>query len=240
MFKLVWVQVTQFIDGGIYADYAAVAVPGAAFLGGQRQMVDSVASGGAWWVDQTLWRLDSSTALTSIVITGAFNGSLVDEAVVDTLLDEWLCPSNLVLTTDPGQCSKSNVTWTLPATSGCTFTNSSCTPPSGSTFLAGITTVTCTSTDVSGVAHACQFTVTVRDRAADALVLDIRRLSATNNVLEICWPVTCVTYALESTTNGGDFGNWSPLGAPAQTNGNRVCVRTVADERMRWFRLEGP
>lgn len=240
MSKLVWVQVAQFIDGGIYADYAAIAVAGAVFLGGQRRLVESVASGGSWWVDRTLWQLNLSPALTSVVITSAYNGSLIDEAVVDTLSGEGLCPPNVVLAADLGQCSKSNVTWTLPVTSGCTLTNSNCTPPSGSTFPAGITGVTCTSADALGIAFTCRFTVTVRDSGADPLVVEVRRLSATNNVLEICWPVTCVTYALESTTNGGDSGSWSPLGAPAQTNGNRICVRTVADERMRWFRLKGP
>lgn len=39
----------------------------------------------------------------------------------------------------------------------------SCTPPSGSTFPLGTTTVTCTATDASGNSASCSFTVTVAD-----------------------------------------------------------------------------
>ena len=59
-------------------------------------------------------------------------------------------PGNLVLTADAGRCSRSNVTFTVEATDNCGVTNLVSSPPSGSTFPVGMTTVTNTATDASG------------------------------------------------------------------------------------------
>jgi hypothetical protein len=64
-----------------------------------------------------------------------------------------ICPSNIVVPNDPNQCG-AIVNYPTPA-SNCPVT---CTPPSGSFFPIGTTTVTCTS--ASGT---CSFTVTVKD-----------------------------------------------------------------------------
>jgi hypothetical protein len=74
------------------------------------------------------------------------------------------CSTNIVANTDPGQCSKSNVTFTASASDNCAVTNLVCNPPSGSTFAKGVTTVTCTATDSSGNTNACSFTVTILDK----------------------------------------------------------------------------
>ncbi len=71
------------------------------------------------------------------------------------------CPANIVTTTDPGACSAvrnfvANATDTDPVTV-------SCTPPSGSAFPKGTTTVQCTATDSVGATDTCSFTVTVND-----------------------------------------------------------------------------
>ena len=81
------------------------------------------------------------------------------------------CPSNLLFTADAGQCSRSNVTFTLEATDNCLVTNKVSTPPSGSTFPVGVTTVTNTATDASGNTSSCTFTVTVADVAAPAVTI---------------------------------------------------------------------
>jgi hypothetical protein len=81
--------------------------------------------------------------------------------VRDTL--QITCPSNLVANPDPGHCSKSNVIYAVSATDLCAGTNVivTCSPPSGSTFDAGTTPVTCWATDAWGNSNSCTFNVTV-------------------------------------------------------------------------------
>src|SRR6185436_2095307 len=67
------------------------------------------------------------------------------------------CPSDLVLTADPGQCSRTNVTFLVTATDNCSVTNLVSVPPSGSTFPVGLTTVTNIATDAAGNQAACTF-----------------------------------------------------------------------------------
>ncbi len=68
------------------------------------------------------------------------------------------CPSNVVTNTAPGQCN-AVVTYPAPTTSG-TCGTVTCTPPSGSTFPKGVTTVNCSSSVGGGT---CSFTITVND-----------------------------------------------------------------------------
>ena len=75
----------------------------------------------------------------------------------------WLiCPSNLVVAADIGQCG-ALVHFALPTSGGvCTNPVVTCTPPSGSFFPPGTTTIACS---LNG-RHTCNFTVTVEDREA--------------------------------------------------------------------------
>jgi len=82
----------------------------------------------------------------------------------DAELPQVTCPKDIVANTDPGQCSKSNVTYVATATDNCPGVTVTCSPPSGSTFAKGVTTVTCTATDASGNTNQCSFTVTIRDQ----------------------------------------------------------------------------
>ncbi|HEY6169400.1 MAG TPA: HYR domain-containing protein [Verrucomicrobiae bacterium] len=80
--------------------------------------------------------------------------------------------TNLVLTTDPGQCSHSNVTFSVSATDNCTAASNiviTCVPPSGSTFQKGVTTVTCMATDESSNTSSSSFTVTIQDKEPPVL-----------------------------------------------------------------------
>jgi hypothetical protein len=79
------------------------------------------------------------------------------------------CPTNLVLMADPGQCTRSNVTFLVTATDNCTVTNLLSFPASGSTFPVGVTTVTNIATDAGGNQALCTFTVTVRDNQGPVL-----------------------------------------------------------------------
>src|SRR5207249_1939420 len=75
--------------------------------------------------------------------------------ITDTQNPVITCPSNLVLPADAGRCNRSNVTFTVTATDNCAMTNLVSTPPSGSTFAVGATTVTNRATDSSGNFSQC-------------------------------------------------------------------------------------
>jgi hypothetical protein len=73
-----------------------------------------------------------------------------------------VCSPNIVSGTDPGRCDAA-VTYTVTASNGCPGVTLVCTPPSGSIFPVGVTTVNCTATDVAGNQASCSFTITVND-----------------------------------------------------------------------------
>jgi hypothetical protein len=236
--RLVSVQVVQYI-GGPY-QYASVEAAGATFMGRQRQFVEAAPPLGDWWVDVTLWRVETAPATQTIVVQGATNGSVVDRVVVDTWEVERLCPTNLVLDADAGQCSRSNVSWTLPAADGCAVTNVACVPPPGATFPVGTTVVNCLATDADGHPAACAFSVTIEDPSAPPLLLSIRRLEQTNAWVEVRWPVTCASNVLEQSSGVAVTGGWATVGEPAQRVGNEYRVITRATEGMRFYRLKRP
>jgi len=77
------------------------------------------------------------------------------------------CPANVTAVTNQVVCPSATstvVNYPAPmATDNCPGTNVLCSPPSGSTFPVGTTTVNCTATDASGNTAICSFTVTVFD-----------------------------------------------------------------------------
>jgi hypothetical protein len=89
--------------------------------------------------------------------------------VLDTTAPVIACPTNLVTTTDTGQCTRSNVTYSATATDACATPSVVCNPASGSTFSLGTNTVTCTATDPSSNSASCNFTVTVNDAQAPTI-----------------------------------------------------------------------
>jgi len=74
------------------------------------------------------------------------------------------CPSNQVQCNDPNQCG-AVVNYPAPTVNdNCPGGSSTCSPPSGSFFPVGTTTVTCNGMDAAGnPAPPCSFTVTVND-----------------------------------------------------------------------------
>src|SRR5262249_57324049 len=71
--------------------------------------------------------------------------------------------------TDPNACS-AVTTFTVSASDNCSGVTVASTPPSGSSFPKGVTTVTSTATDASGNTASCTFTVTVNDTQPPAIV----------------------------------------------------------------------
>lgn len=162
-YKYVQVLVTQFRDS-LYNENAAVAIAGGVLVGQAQQVVGTNNTGGEWIAAKTIWRLGPPCpADESILITAGTNGTLVDQVLVETLCIDLPCPPNILTSADPGQCSKSNVSFTLPAVDGCVVTNIVCSPTNGATFPVGTNLVTCTIMDGEGGTQVCNFTVTVLD-----------------------------------------------------------------------------
>jgi hypothetical protein len=79
------------------------------------------------------------------------------------------CPSNIFQPNDPGLCS-AVVTFVATAMDVCSGPlTPTCTPPSGTAFPKGPTTVTCTVSDFAGNPASCSFTVTVNDTEAPSI-----------------------------------------------------------------------
>jgi len=91
---------------------------------------------------------------------GASSQDTVIVNVADTTPPTITCPANIVKTTDPGQCS-AFVNYTVTATDNLPDVSVVCSPPSGSAFPVGSSTVTCTATDSSGNTADCAFSVNV-------------------------------------------------------------------------------
>jgi sugar lactone lactonase YvrE len=118
--------------------------------------------------------------------------------VVDNQKPTINCPTNIVTSADPGQCSKSNVTYTATATDNCTNVTVSCTPASGSTFAIGTNSVSCTAIDGSGNTNSCKFTVTLVDDEPPVV-------SCPTNIVTSVDPGQCaksnVTYSATASDN---------------------------------------
>jgi len=72
-----------------------------------------------------------------------------------------ICPGNMVVNAPPGQCAPI-VTYQTPlVVDTCPGAAVTCTPPSGSSFPVGVTTVMCNAVDLGGATATCTFTVTV-------------------------------------------------------------------------------
>jgi hypothetical protein len=118
------------------------------------------------------------------------------------------CPVNIIQPNDPTLCT-AVVTYTPPAaTDNCGSATVVCSPLSGSSFVKGVTTVTCVATDGAGNTSSCSFTVTVNDTEAPAITCPAN-MTRPND------PGQCaavVTYANATATD-----NCSGVGTP-------VCV----------------
>ena len=102
---------------------------------------NSVASGG--------WRIDT------VKVTDGFVCATQCAVATCTAIT---CPANITQSNDPNQCG-AVTTYSAPTPVGTGCGTITCSPPSGSFFPKGTTTVTCTST----AGPTCTFTVTIND-----------------------------------------------------------------------------
>jgi hypothetical protein len=108
------------------------------------------------------------------------------------------CPANVNVSNDPGQCA-AVVNYTSSATDNCPGATIACTPPSGSSFPVGVTTVTCIATDAAGLKDTCQFSVMVNDTEPPTAQCPAN-ISVNNNPSTPCDPVP-VTYVASGNDN---------------------------------------
>ena len=81
-YKDIWVQVTYYED---ISQAPTVDIAGATRLGGETRLAEHVDTGGDWFVDQSMWRIQPNPSSESIVLTSDPDwGGVIDQVVVDT------------------------------------------------------------------------------------------------------------------------------------------------------------
>jgi uncharacterized repeat protein (TIGR01451 family) len=213
------------------------------------------ASQGVYNPSTGLWNIaslgDGATATLTITVTvpvgcGAFtsqatissstsdansanNLASASTTILDQVAPTITCTTNVVKSTDANQC-QAVVTYSAPTVSdNCSGVGTpSCTPPSGSTFPKGTTTVNCSVTDASMNSASCSFTVTVNDTQAPSITCPANITQAA--VAGQCTAV--VTYAAPTVSDNCP-GVGSPSCTPASgstfTKGVTTVTCTVTD-----------
>ncbi|PWU12917.1 MAG: hypothetical protein C5B50_20395, partial [Verrucomicrobia bacterium] len=149
------------------------------------------------------------------------------------------CPTNMNLVADAGQCSRSNVTFSVTANDNCGSATVISVPPSGSTFPVGVTTVTNIAFDTHGNTNTCTFTVTINDTQPPVLtcptnmnlVADAGQCSRSNVTFSVTANDNCGSVSVISVPPSGST---FPVGVTMVTNiafdnhGNtNTCTFTV-------------
>ena len=138
------------------------------------------------------------------------------------------CPANISTTTAAGQCSAAVNYPNATATDNCSGVGTpSCSPASGSTFLKGTTTVTCTVQDASKNSSNCTFTITVIDNQPPMITCPPNQVRSTN-------PNQCqavVTYPAPTVTDNcpGATAVCSPASGSTFPKGVTTVTCTATD-----------
>ncbi len=143
--------------------------------------------------------------------------------VEDTQKPSIVCPADITVGNDPGQCS-AVVNFTPTVSDNCPGVTYVCSPPSGYAFPVGVTTVTCTATDAANNTEVCTFDVTVNDVEDPTITVSVdptmlwppnhkmKKINATVTTTDNCPGETFVLTSITSNEadNGlgdGDFPN---------------------------------
>ncbi|MEW6207797.1 MAG: HYR domain-containing protein [Acidobacteriota bacterium] len=129
--------------------------------------------------------------------------------VADTQPPTIDCPNDITQSTDPDQCS-AVVNYSDPSVGdNCSGVGSPmCTPPSGSTFPKGTTTVVCTVTDAANNSAMCSFTVTVNDTQPPSITCP------QNISVPAPQGTTSATVSFTATANDNCDGTLTPVCTP--------------------------
>lgn len=135
------------------------------------------------------------------------------------------CPSNVIIGTDPGLCSK-NVSYVALADDNCPGVIVTYSPVSGSVFFKGITPVTAKAIDGSGNSSQCTFTVQVKD--LEKPVVECNEMTVGTD------PGKCTAIVNYNTVSATDNCNsfnivFSPLSGSLFNKGSSSVSVTVTD-----------
>lgn len=172
---------------------------------------------------------------TAIDSSGNTTTCSFDIVVTDSEAPVIVCPGNLTVPSDSGNCTAVVNFSTPSATDNCSSASVTQTsgPASGSAFPAGSTTVTFTATDSAGNTTTCSFDIIVTDAEAPVLVCAGDVSSCTPLVTgigvtasDICSGIASVSYTLTGATTGSGSGDAS--GTTFNT-GSTVVTYTATD-----------
>lgn len=152
-----------------------------------------------------------TTTVTCTVKDLSDNSNLCSFTVTinDTTAPSITCSTNISLPAPSGQC-EALVNYPAPlANDNCSGLGSpTCSPPSGSAFPKGVTTITCQVSDASGNSNQCSFTITVIDTQAPT--------------------IACPSNITTNTVNAGDASIAVNFSSPVATDNcsgvSVVCV----------------
>ena len=99
---------------------------------------------------------------TTVTCTSSVGPTCTFKVTVnDTQAPTITCPAGLSIKTPSGSAMCTVLNFSVPASDNCPGVTVNCVPPSGTCFVVGTTTVSCTATDASSNTASCSFTVTV-------------------------------------------------------------------------------
>ena len=119
--------------------------------------------------------------------------------VTDNSKPTIVCPANITKNTDPGQCC-AVATFAPTVGDNCPNAIFTCTPPSGTCFNVGTTSVKCVVTDAAGNKDSCTFTVTVTDNIKP-------NIACPANITKGTDPGLCCAVATFAPTTGDNCPN---------------------------------
>ena len=161
--------------------------------------------------------------------TAKLSATGTDTVRIDPVAPTVTVPANITVdATSPGGATVSYCASFSDATSG--VATSGCTPPSGSTFPIGTTTVTCTAIDKAGNTTSKTFTVTVRtlNQTKAAILSSLQAQLAATKVTDT---KTKLSSAITHVGNSLALGRWVTSGPHADgSHLDPVIGGTVFDE----------
>ncbi|MGH9802126.1 MAG: HYR domain-containing protein, partial [Blastocatellia bacterium] len=188
-----------------------VNVPASAGWGVYRANISSFAGKTV----EVVFHLDSDSTIN-------FSGLAIDDVTVTACqaCPAITCPTSITTSTDLNQCS-AVVNYTTPISTGCSVT---CTPASGSTFVKGTTTVSCS----NGGASTCTFTVTVNDTQPPPIMTCPANIT-TNTAAGQC--SATVTYTTPTPTDNcpGVTASCTPASGTSFAKGTTTVTCTATD-----------